>query len=61
MTALAVAVLAVLGASTGFLPAALLAARDVVGLRGMDRYHAAAATVLTSTGAPFSSTIDSPV
>ena len=38
--------LAVLGASTGFLPAALLAARDVVGLRGMDRYHAAAATVL---------------
>jgi diacylglycerol kinase (ATP) len=38
--------IAVLGASTGFLPAALLAARDVVGLRGMDRYHAAAATVL---------------
>jgi diacylglycerol kinase (ATP) len=38
--------LAVLGASTGFLPAALLAARQVSGLRGMDRYHAAAAAVL---------------
>lgn len=41
-------VLAVLGASSGFLAAVLVEARAVVGQTGIDRYHAAAANVFSA-------------
>ncbi|MDP9072718.1 MAG: diacylglycerol kinase [Actinomycetota bacterium] len=41
-------VVSVLGASSGFLANVLIGAADVVGLQGLDRYHAAAAAVLAA-------------